>query len=91
MQYIPTFLYQLYSKSKLWIKIYIKLRWQLCPFEKIERLIPKKARVIDIGCGFGLLANYLALTSEDRAAVGIDFFQKRGFILPESLLANEKI
>jgi len=44
----------------------------LCPFEEIERHIPKEGRIIDIGCGYGLLANFLASKSSKRDVIGID-------------------
>jgi len=44
----------------------------LCPFEEIERYVPKEGRVIDIGCGYGLLANFLVLRSSKRDVTGID-------------------
>ncbi len=77
MKPIPSFLYKLYSKASLRVKAYARLRWRFCPFAEIESFAPKKARVIDMGCGFGLLANYLALTSEDRDVLGIDLSEER--------------
>jgi len=74
---IPPFLYRLYSKSSLSSKIYTRLRWQLCSFKEIEKLVPRKRRILDIGCGVGLLTNYLALTSEDREVLGVDFSKKK--------------
>ena len=74
---MPLFLYKLYSGFRLSIRIYSKIRWQLCPFIEIEKLIPKQANIIDVGCGFGLLSNYLVLMSKDRKVLGIDFSRSR--------------
>lgn len=49
----------------------------LCHFKEIEALIPEKAGVVDVGCGFGLLTNYIAIMSEDRRVLGIDFSTRR--------------
>ena len=77
MNGIPDFLYRLYSEASAQVRLYARLRWRLCPFVDIEKLVPKKAKVVDIGCGFGLLANYLALTSDDRQVLGVDLSEKR--------------
>jgi len=44
----------------------------MCPFEEIERHVPKEGTIIDIGCGYGLLVNFLALRSSKRNVAGID-------------------
>lgn len=77
MHYMSDSLYKLYSDSTLTERFYARLRWRLCPFYEIERLIPGKANILDIGCGFGLLSNYMALMSEDRKVLGIDLSEKR--------------
>ena len=41
-------------------------------FEVIEKHIPQKGEIVDIGCGYGLFANFLALRSPDREIVGVD-------------------
>lgn len=41
-------------------------------FDLIEKCIPQKGEIVDIGCGYGLFANFLALRSPDRKIIGID-------------------
>jgi len=74
---IPTEVKKLYHKNNLKTKLYIILRWRLCPFEKIESLLPKFGTIVDIGCGYGLLTNFLALKSDKRSVIGIDNSFKR--------------
>jgi 2-polyprenyl-3-methyl-5-hydroxy-6-metoxy-1,4-benzoquinol methylase len=69
---IPSDLFDFYSSLGLRAVLYARLRWRLCPFEEIERYIPKEGTIIDIGCGYGLLANFLALRSSKRDVTGID-------------------
>lgn len=64
-----------YSKTS--DKLHVVFRWLMCPFERMEKYIPKKGTVIDVGCGEGVLTIYLALTSKDRKVVGIDIDGKR--------------
>lgn len=58
-------------------KLYSLLRFLMCPFNKMERFIPKKGIINDIGCGEGIFSIYLALESPERRIIGIDLNQKR--------------
>jgi len=69
---IPSELFGFYSNLGLKAALYARLRWRLCPFEEIERHVPKEGTIIDIGCGYGLLANFLVLRSSKRDVTGID-------------------
>ena len=51
---------------------YNRIKFFLFPFIKLEMLVPKKGFIIDLGCSHGLLANYLALTSETREILGVE-------------------
>jgi len=65
------------NKIPLFVRLYLKLRRLIIPFELIEKYVPKNGTVVDIGCGYGIFANYLALKSTNRNVVGIDLIQKR--------------
>jgi len=69
---IPEEVFSLYDGFKFWERWHVKLRWRLCPFLQIAGYVPEAARVVDIGCGRGLLANYLAISSASREVTGID-------------------
>ncbi len=69
---IPKDLYRLYSDLAFWQRWHVRLRWRLCPFLVIAGQVPRSGRIVDIGCGRGMLANYLALTGPGRRVVGID-------------------
>jgi len=74
---IPSDLLGLYmplSPEKLF---YIKVRWRIIPVEAIERMVPQKGRIYDIGCGAGLLSNLLALRSGQREVIGIDLSKEK--------------
>ena len=38
-----------------------------------HELVPRKATVLDIGCGYGFMSYMLAFTSEERTITGIDY------------------
>ena len=74
---LPSYLYELYKSNSYKIKTYIKLRWRLCPFHKIKKYIPKEGHILDLGCGFGILSNLLAIESDKRIVHGVDISKKR--------------
>jgi len=43
----------------------------------IEKHVPPKGTIVDLGCGFGIFANYLASKSKNRKVIGIDLNEKR--------------
>src|SRR3989344_4651953 len=69
---IPKDLENLYDKADWRQKLYVKLRWRLCPFEEVEKYVPQKGKILDLGCGYGILANFLILKSKEREVLGID-------------------
>lgn len=74
---IPQELFSLYSDLGAIVTWYVRLRWRVCPFEKIAQHVPLQGTIVDVGCGYGLLANLLALTSEERDIIGIDLSPRR--------------
>ena len=47
------------------------------PYEEIERLVSKKGKIIDLGSGDGLMANYLGISSSKREVFGIELNRQR--------------
>jgi 2-polyprenyl-6-hydroxyphenyl methylase/3-demethylubiquinone-9 3-methyltransferase len=52
--------------------IFELIRKLTCNFEEIEKYIPKKGNVIDIGCGHGIFSKMLSEKSSHRKVLGID-------------------
>ena len=65
------------QRPPLWSRLYVRLRRLIVPFGVIEGCIPRKCTVVDIGCGFGVFANFVASRSGHRDVVGIDLAGKR--------------
>ena len=55
--------------------VYLRLRFS--SYQAIERHVPASGEIVDLGCGFGMLAVYLALMSEARHITGIDISSRR--------------
>ena len=88
---IPPELFDFYSCQGLKTALYARLRWRMCPFKEIERHAPKEGTIIDIGCGYGLLANFLALRSSKRDITGIDLSVGRISIAQKTTNNRKKI
>lgn len=67
---------RLYCSSML-RKIWFYLKWHILPMIKIEKIMPRKGSLLDIGCGEGIISSYLALCSTERKVFGIDWNGKR--------------
>jgi 2-polyprenyl-3-methyl-5-hydroxy-6-metoxy-1,4-benzoquinol methylase len=51
---------------------YLALKFRILPFEECAREVPGSGKVLDVGCGYGFLANYLSLENPGRQVVGHD-------------------
>lgn len=71
------FLFLLYLPQGILKALWTILRVFILPYEKLNKLIPSDAHILDIGCGNGGFSNYLAIRSNDRDILGIDLSRKR--------------
>ena len=67
----------LYEKKGGFVSFFVKIRFWDSPFKEIENLVPPKGRILDLGCGDGISANYLAICSPKRIVRGIEIDRNR--------------
>lgn len=60
------------------------LRSQILPLDQIDQAIPQGGKIVDLGCGEGVISKYIA-KNRQRTVIGVDFDTKR---LPKSNLKN---
>ena len=60
-----------------WKAWFSKIRFWDAPFFEVEKLIPKKGRIIDIGCGEGIFTNFMGVTARQRKILGIEIDKTR--------------
>ena len=88
---LPNYLRDIYPNLTYKEKAYLNIRWRLCPFQKIESLLPEEGVIIDVGCGYGLLSNLVALKSDKRNVIGIDSAEKRILIAQKTVNGRKNI
>lgn len=70
-------LLSLYADSSLVTRIHVRVRWATCPFPAVAAELPAAGRILEIGCGHGLLSLLLAQASPDRLVHGVDVDQDK--------------
>lgn len=60
-----------------WKSLFAKIRFWDAPYLELEALVPKTGKIIDLGCGDGIFANFLALASSGREVYGIEINKSR--------------
>lgn len=73
------------------IKLYLLIRHIQSPLDMIEKFIPKKGRIADLGCGFGSFDIYLAIKSKDRELIGFELEKNRVNIAKKASLGLNNI
>lgn len=64
-------------KNLGWKYLFSFIRFWDAPIVEFEKHIPQKGTFVELGCGDGILSNYLALSSKERLIMGVDSDKKR--------------
>lgn len=59
-----------------WPRIYVFLRFLILPVLKIDKLLPQKGSVLDVGCGYGFTSIFFA-KNKKRKIIGLELNSKR--------------
>lgn len=62
----------LYRGAPAMVRAHVAVRWATCPFPAVAAQLPASGRILEVGCGHGLLSLFLALSSSHRSITGID-------------------
>ncbi len=60
-------------------------------YELINSLVPRKAKVVDIGCGYGYLSYLLRFVSADRRILGIDYDEDKIEMANHCISKNDRV
>ena len=61
-----------YADASLGARLHLRARAATCPLAEIDGAVPGRGRILEVGCGRGLVALHLAVASPAREVVGID-------------------
>lgn len=70
------------------------IRIKVCMEDKYDffnRIVPRRARITDIGCGLGPLSYMLAMLSGERTVLGIDYDADKIAVANHNFSRNERI
>ncbi|MBI4057053.1 MAG: class I SAM-dependent methyltransferase [Elusimicrobia bacterium] len=82
---------QLYTKAPWKDSLYIQGRAWLIDFETIDLMIAENSRILDLACGYGLLANYISLSQPGRTVHGVDLSPRRIKIARQTIQDRARI
>jgi len=88
---IPPEILRLYQPLSPWESFYLRARWRLCPFMSIEALLPPGGKVLDFGCGYGMLSNLISLRAPSRHVQGVDLNRNRIAVAKRSAIDRDNI
>ena len=60
-------------------------------YQEINSFVPQKARIVDIGCGYGYLSYLLSFVSAERKILGIDFDADKIELANHCISKNERL
>lgn len=63
--------------SNWWERFLSNFKFWEEPYEVVDKMIPDKGTMVELGCGEGLLANYLAITQPKRMIIGYEIIPER--------------
>jgi 2-polyprenyl-3-methyl-5-hydroxy-6-metoxy-1,4-benzoquinol methylase len=53
-------------------RTYMRIRWAICPFDRILPFVPDRGVLVDVGCGSALWLTYLSLQKPGLELHGVD-------------------
>ena len=80
-----------YRDPGLRAQAYLRIRWAICPFDRILPLVPARGRLLDVGCGSGLWLTYLALERPALELHGIDTDARKLDVASTSLAGKAQL
>lgn len=83
--------FSLYKHQGLAKTLISMIRLLILPFWKIDSVLPKIGSIMDIGCGAGIMSNYLAISSLTRLVFGVDLSKTRISTAKESIGKRKNI
>lgn len=78
----------LYRNLSPLAKLHMQVRLKRAYFDRIEKFVPKKGKILDFGCGHGFFSLYLAKKSSTRHIKAVDVAKSKISIAKDSKHSN---
>ena len=60
-------------------------------FRTVEKVVPPHGEILDVGCGYGIVAHWLTLFAPERRVHGVDFDAKKMRVAQVTARANPRV
>lgn len=60
-----------------WKKWFSKIRFWDAPYIEVEKLVPERGLIYELGSGEGIFSNFMAISSQNRKVIGIELDRRR--------------
>jgi cyclopropane fatty-acyl-phospholipid synthase-like methyltransferase len=67
----------LYRNQSLGVRLHTRIRAWSAPLDAVVDALPREGRILDVGCGHGLVANEAALRSPAVRVLGVDISETK--------------
>lgn len=64
-------------RRPLYVRLFAQIRLGHAGYDVVEAALPREGRILDLGCGYGLFANFLALMSSRREVLGLELSRRK--------------
>jgi 2-polyprenyl-3-methyl-5-hydroxy-6-metoxy-1,4-benzoquinol methylase len=78
-----------YRSPGIRARTYMRIRWAICPFDRILPFVPDRGDLLDVGCGSGLWLTYLSLEKPGLRLHGVDTDPRKLDVAATSAIASE--
>lgn len=83
---------RLYRYQGIYVEQFVKWKMKLDPFFlKLDAVVPRQAHVLDLGCGYGMAAHWLAAFTDTRTFWGVDYDEDKIRVAQRSAAENARI
>jgi len=81
----------LYNDQDLYTKFYVRLRSIFINVDAYSDYLPDNGTVVDIGCGYGLLLNFLATSRPNCSFIGADLDKRRIDVASKTIKKRDNV
>lgn len=69
---VANLVWDLYAPASFWARALALGRAFICPFDRILEHVPRRGRLVELGCGTGVFSNLVAVSRPQQDVLGID-------------------